>query len=673
MRLLKSFKQSLRRKLLISLLLIGSFPFIVLFIYTIFFTKTKIVNQTIQQQVNRTKVVINLIDVHLNQLQKELGFLASLDIMDDILVEDIDKRISIILEKKVNDIDLDVQMYALDLNKNIIASSQKTPILTKLPTKKIFSQTNQYFFSLDHLYIYSKLYASFNATKETGYLLLKYNLKNLNRYLIHEEGMHSYLVNNTQDIHIGDQVELHFKITQDSGSTISDKHLIVYQNTLHLLKNFYLVYAVDKDIALKTVNDFIKFMSYVSVLILFFLLYFALKYSKSIVQPIKNLTIITQEIIKNKNYKLSLDIETEDEIGSLSYAFNEMLHTTSRAIDELKAENEFRLQRFIQLVDIFNKIIQTQNNQECISISIEAIKKLANNENVTYSPKKQSQGIDIFVNNFEKGTKSYFGSISLEFKDENEHRFYNSIVTMISLQLERIDLISKTMEISKAKSAFISNMSHELRTPLNSIIGSTQYLITYEEATDNQLDALGSIESSAQYLLNMINDILDMAKIEAGKMSVHLQTVNLEEILQESYYILKPLAEEKNLNFILSKEALKLTHFLTDPKMFQQIIINLLSNAIKFTQYGKITFKVFNTEDTLTIEIIDEGIGIESSNLNKLFTEFSQIETLMHKTNKGTGLGLVLSQKMANLLNASLSLQSQGLNQGTTARLIFKL
>ncbi|MDQ7068496.1 MAG: HAMP domain-containing sensor histidine kinase [Sulfurimonas sp.] len=251
--------------------------------------------------------------------------------------------------------------------------------------------------------------------------------------------------------------------------------------------------------------------------------------------------------------------------------------------------------------------------------------------------------------------------------DENERSFYASITSMIALQLDRIRLINKTMAASKAKSAFISNMSHELRTPLNAIIGSAQFLIAYEELSDAQQDSVGSIESSAEYLLNMINEILDIAKIEAGKMEVYKEKINILETLNNCYYMLQPLADEKGLDFELNSQNLTIFEIQTDPKIFQQITINLLSNAIKFTKEGFVKLTIYNDKKYLYIEIEDSGIGISKLDMLELFNDFTQVKNVMRKQHKGTGLGLSLSQKLAHILDGDVELFSAGLGYGCRA------
>ena len=377
---------------------------------------------------------------------------------------------------------------------------------------------------------------------------------------------------------------------------------------------------------------------------------------------------------------MQLEINSKDEISILTDSFNKMLQTTSTALEKLEEENRLRLKRFIQLIEIFNTIIQTANEQECIDTSIEQIKILTQNEDLYFQKEYYNLTDNIYlrlyVTNFENNEKTYFGSIGLgfqSFEDEIEEKFYNSIAAMITLQLDKIRLIGRTMSASKAKSAFISNMSHELRTPLNAIIGFAQYMITYEELSDDQQDTISNIESSAQYLLSMINEILDIAKIEAGKMEAHLESISILTLVQQSYTMLKPLAENKNIKFRLHTDTFDDKEYKTDPKMFQQIVINLLSNSIKFTKEGSIDIELFQDDMNLHVRITDSGIGITQNDLENLFNDFTQVENVLQKQYKGTGLGLSLSKKMAQILGGDVTLTSEGIDHGAQAHFFIPL
>jgi len=671
MQLFKNVKKSLRLKLLLGFIFVGILPLIILLTYTLFLSETKIVKRTVQEQFMQADNIAHQIDTHLRGLEKELGFIASLDLMDDIVADDIDKRISRLLIKKVQDLGLDVSLFVVNEHNQIIATNEKTALL-----KSFSLQDNKkhYFFKNNQLYIFSPIYASFDSSKKLGFLVLRYALKNLTSYLTHQIGKHSYLSNKNGSLRVGDHGKFAFEFTKKRASVKTEEHLIVYEKLDNFLSDYYLVYAVDKSIALKFLNEYIRFILYISIFIVLVVIAISLFYSRSIVRPIESLTVATKQITKEQEYSYSLEVKSQDEIGLLTRSFNDMIETTAEALERLEEENKLRLRRFIQLIEVFNTIIQTEDEEECMEVSIQEIKKITDKEDLAFVRMRSEHSIDLYVTDFEKKEKIYFGSISQalkHFKDDNERSFYHSIASMIMLQLDRIRLISRTMAASRAKSAFISNMSHELRTPLNAIIGFSQFMITYEDMTEEQEDTVANIESSAHYLLDMINEILDIAKIEAGKMEAHKEEVSLTQILNNIYNMLKPLSDDKGLELLLNTENFSQDIVYTDPKMFQQIVTNLLSNAIKFTEKGFIKTEITNDADTIIIKIVDSGIGISSVDLEKLFNDFTQVENVMQKKHKGTGLGLSLSKKMAELLGMELTLESEGLGKGTQACLIF--
>ncbi|MFA6196198.1 MAG: ATP-binding protein [Sulfurimonas sp.] len=673
------FQKSLRNKLLVTFIAIGFLPFLTLLIYTLFLSENKIVNKIVVEQFDRTEAVIKLVDNHLSLLKKEVNFLSSLDLMDDFLAEDIDKRISRLLVQKSNDLNLNLTLTAVNMDANIISSSSSSATVNKFDITK-FTNTHGEYIEGKKLYIYSSVSASFDESKRLGFLVLEYELDNLDIYLTHKSSMHSYIINPKNSLTIGENLLLNLNFNQDENSVINDEHVIVYKKLSSIMSDWYIVYAVDKSVALAFLYDFIRFMLYISVVIFVLIIYVSVKYSKGIVKPIEELTAITNEITSTHNYSVELQVDSKDEIAILTHSFNEMLKTTSFALAKLEEENKLRLKRFIQLIEVFNTIIQTKNEDECMDISIKQIKILTNKSDLHFN-KEISQHVEkeciaLFVSDFEKNEKVYFGSIELgldSFEDKNEKDFYNSIASMITLQLDRIRLIERTMSASRAKSAFISNMSHELRTPLNAIIGFTQYMIAYEELNDDQLDTMGNIESSAHYLLGMINEILDIAKIEAGKMEAHIEDVNILELVQSSHAMLQPLAKDKKLGFDLIIENFENKYYKTDPKMFKQIVINLLSNSIKFTQEGHVELELYTNANTIFVSVKDSGIGISKEDMKQLFNDFTQVENVMQKQHKGTGLGLSLSKKMAHILGGDVVLCSEGVGHGTTSLFSIKI
>ena len=663
------FKKSLRNKLLIVFMSIGFLPFITLLIYTIFLSETRMIDKIVIEQLNSTESVRKLISNHLISLTKEIRFISSLDLMDDLLADDIDKRISRLLTQKSDDLNLDVSLMCVNLKSEVIASSDKKSLLKRFKLQYL-SKSSGSFIDKKNLYIYSKIYASFDTTHALGFLILRYNLDNLDLYLTHQGSVHSYIINAQNSLIVGEELSLSIELLKNEGSVINLDHVIVYKHISSMLKNWYIVYAVDKNVALAFLYDFIRLMLYISCLIFVLIIYASWRYSRDIVKPIEELTQITRDITKTQNYSSRLTINSMDEIGTLAASFNEMIDTTSSALLTLEEENKLRIKRFTDLIEVFNTIIQTKSEEECIEVSIAEIKKLTDKSDLKFTQDEErvieGESSSLYVSDFEKDTRIYFGSIELgieKFEDRYEKNFYNSISSMITLQLDKIRLIERTMSASNAKSAFISNMSHELRTPLNAIIGFSQYMITYEELNDEQIDTVGNIESSAQYLLEMINEILDIAKIEAGKMEAFIEAVDVISVLQSCYNMLHPLASDKNLMFEFTYDTIP--QIQTDPKMFQQIVLNLLSNAIKFTKEGSIELKAFMESERICISIKDSGLGIIQEDIANLFKDFTQIENVMQKSHKGTGLGLSLSRKMAKILGGDITLQSEGLGKGT--------
>jgi len=664
-------KKSLRLKLLLNLLFVSLLPFALLFTYTVVSMQSKIVDKSIKEQYKRVQTIASLMDAHLQSLQKELHFLASLDLMDDILAEDIDKRVSILLAKKASDLGAGVTLMALTPSGVIVAASHN--MLLNAPFAMPLEHAKNFSIVKGKLFLYTKIYASFNANKVLGYLVLRYDLAQLDKYLTHEAYMHSFITNKA-DFYLGDTTQLQVHLEKSSADVITKEHVIVYEQLGGMLENYYLVYGVDKSLALKFMYDFISFMLYVALFGIIVIVFLALRYSKSIVRPIEKLTDALQHIEQTQDYSHTLPVESSDEIGTLTDSFNDMLLVTSEALEALGRENRLRLERFIQLIEVFNSIIQTKDANECIDVAMAEIGKINLGHDLAFVKTKVPDGIDLYVKDYEANQKRYFGTIRLaleNFEDTNEVDFYHSIANMIMLQLEKIALIQRTTAISNAKSAFISHMSHELRTPLHSIIGSSQFLIAYENMSDAQQDTIANIESSAHYLLNMINEILDIAKIESGKMQVHCEQTDLQVIVQNSYSMLQPLAEDKGLQFeIIVQKGQNLSVY-TDAKIVQQIVINLLSNAIKFTEKGFVRIELGVKDDTIALEIVDSGIGIQQEDLSSLFDDFTQVNSTSENRYKGSGLGLSLSKKLAHLVDADVILESEGLGHGTRASLVF--
>lgn len=223
-------------------------------------------------------------------------------------------------------------------------------------------------------------------------------------------------------------------------------------------------------------------------------------------------------------------------------------------------------------------------------------------------------------------------------------------------------------QANRAKSCFLANMSHELRTPLNAVIGFSQVLEdeTFGPLNEKQMKYVRNVESSGKHLLNMINDILDLSKIEADKLELRKETFPLEATFDGIITIVKVLAIKKNITLNYEIDPI-LTDIEADPKHFKQILYNLLSNAVKFTpEGGQVTLCAkpkSGTEsvgrDLLQISVSDTGIGIAPEDYDKVFAEFQQVDDSYSRKQEGTGLGLALSKKLVELHGGELSFSSE--------------
>lgn len=233
----------------------------------------------------------------------------------------------------------------------------------------------------------------------------------------------------------------------------------------------------------------------------------------------------------------------------------------------------------------------------------------------------------------------------------------------------------RAVEASNAKSLFLANMSHEFRTPLNAILGYAEMLEEeLEEASSDLKCDADKIISAGRHLLSLIDDVLDMAKIEAGKMKLSLESVNLAPVIEDVIVSVRGLAEQRRNSLFVTMET-DLGKAVIDPVKLRQILINLLSNASKFTDNGQIQVICDRTiredgREWLSIAIKDTGIGIPTQEFTRLFKEFSQGDPSPTRNYGGTGLGLALSQRFAHMMGGMISLESeQGVGSTFTVQL----
>ena len=221
-------------------------------------------------------------------------------------------------------------------------------------------------------------------------------------------------------------------------------------------------------------------------------------------------------------------------------------------------------------------------------------------------------------------------------------------------------------QANQAKSNFLANMSHEIRTPMTAILGFTDVLeeeLKSDEVTERAADSINTIRKNGNHLLQIINDILDLSKIESQNMEVDVITVSAKKLIDEVHALMKVRSETKGIPINVGITGELPDKIGTDPIRVKQILINLIENAIKFTDEGSVHLAIERITDSqerdcLKFDVIDTGLGIHPENLKKLFKPFSQVNISDTRTHGGTGLGLVISKKFAQLLSGDIFVQS---------------
>lgn len=232
------------------------------------------------------------------------------------------------------------------------------------------------------------------------------------------------------------------------------------------------------------------------------------------------------------------------------------------------------------------------------------------------------------------------------------------------------DLAAQANEANKAKSEFLANMSHEIRTPLNGIIGFSE-LLRSTELNSAQQEYLKYLKESAGLLMELINQVLDLAKIEAGKMLLNIESCNPRKIFETAVQLTQHLADKKNVKVYLTIDSKLPSSVHADSIRLSQVIINLLNNAIKFTEKGSVNLTIDVHEghhpnfSRLKISVRDTGIGISEDQKQLLFTAFGQADASTSKRYGGTGLGLVISNNLLQLMNSHIEFESE-LDKGST-------
>ncbi len=239
----------------------------------------------------------------------------------------------------------------------------------------------------------------------------------------------------------------------------------------------------------------------------------------------------------------------------------------------------------------------------------------------------------------------------------------------LNARLESANL--ELAELGRAKDEFLAHTSHELRTPLNSILGFTKLILDgLCQSPQEERELLRDVFESAQHLLGIVNDILDIAKIEAGKLRLELRRIELRPLIDQVLMVIQVQAQDKGLKLVDETAGLSLPAVQADENRLRQVLINLLGNAIKFTDEGWVTLRA-DTEAIaghVLIEVEDTGVGIPPEKQADLFEKFKQVDSSFTRRHGGSGLGLAISRRLLEMMGGRIELESAGEGAGTTVR-----
>ena len=425
--------------------------------------------------------------------------------------------------------------------------------------------------------------------------------------------------------------------------------------------------------------------------------------------PIIQLAKVTRTISSEKNYSVRAEKRSEDELGDLVEAFNEMVSQIQDRDTALRSEHDYST-GIINGTPAIILGITPDGTTTFINLAGERITGYSAEElidrnwwEMLYPGDKQQELAKLF-REFEKSEmRDYEMNLATKSGDirtiswNSIHRFdQNGKITEIigigndvterkraeeELQKHREhleELVKKRtseleekateleqanirlQELDRLKSIFLASMSHELRTPLNSIIGFTGIILMgmSGEVNEEQKKQLTLVKNSATHLLSLINDILDISKIEAGRAEVSLEEFELDDVVREVVESSTPAVNEKGLEFIteLPEDII----LFSDVRRMKQILLNLTNNAIKFTDQGSVKIAArISGDGKLQMSVMDTGIGIKEEDMKKLFMPFQQLDVSLTKQHEGTGLGLSLTKKLVALLGGDISAKSE--------------
>lgn len=670
------FKRHLSARLLLLVFLLSVLPYAAVLLYNHFSEERLTTEHFMQEHRERMQRIAKEIDTHFTQLHRELEFLAGSVVMDDLLIDDLDRRIASLLEryKAVNA--LDVELLAIGVNGKVIASTRQTRLGEPYEKFKAFEaglgRSHPVWADEQTLLLQVPVFNGLGKERIIGYLLMEYARTNLDRFNVHGGPVETVLFNTEGTAYIG-SVRPPIGKEPGQGMIQSDRGLWLIGKAGEQLPGWYIGYRVDRSEQQSAVGGLNRFLVLMLLLGMVTIAVVSYWFSRKIVAPLVTLEQEVAAMVKAGNYAMPVTVQGDDEIGRLAGSFNALAHAIQEAFETLRRENFYRLTRLTQMIGLFNRLMETAEESDTLKTALTQIKTLAPEYNVRFSRYSENTGMPaLYVYDFDHDTLKYYGSLIIpEGLSEEEQAFFRAVASMIAARIEQIRAFERLRRDTEAKTAFISHMSHDLRTPLHAILSQTQFLIGYGHLDNADMERVGGIEHAAQQLLGMINDLLELARLDSGKYEPELETLSssaVVDILEEVGMLLEPLAEQKGIELRVSSQAPE-GSVVADRRFLRQIVLNLISNAVKFTDEGSVSCRLEDTGDGLCLFVQDTGRGMDARQLERLFEPF--VQTSGEDSSRGSGLGLALSRRFAQLFGAELVLHSDGPGRGSVARLCF--